>query len=68
MQDMLWALVKCFGCRSNHSLSKGKTWADKNEVYYNKGYEKLMHDLDVVNLVEMIKGYRVMKQVLFDRN
>ena len=30
-----------------------------------KGRDKLYRDLDIVNLLEMIKDYHVMKQVLF---
>ena len=32
------------------------------------GIEKLSRDLDIVNLLDMIKGYQVMKQVLFNQD
>ena len=34
----------------------------------DKGVEKLERDLDIVSYLEMVHGYRVMKQVLFDED
>ena len=35
---------------------------------FRKGERKLTRDLDIVNLIDMIKGYRCLRKVLFDRN
>ena len=54
----------CLVCRKKESLKKmGRT--AKQDVYLDRGIEKLKRDLDIVNLLSLIKGYHVMKQVLF---
>ena len=50
---------KCFACRSKNSLKKKAS--AKQDFYLDKGIEKLNKDLDIVHLIEMIKGYQVMK-------
>ena len=35
---------------------------------YRHGERKLTRDLDIVNLIDMIKGHRCMLKVLFDIN
>ena len=37
----------------------------EHDVYLDRGIDKLSRDLDIVNLLKLIKGYHVMKQVLF---
>ena len=34
----------------------------------NQGMKKLERDLDIVNLIDLIKGYRVMRKVLFNHD
>ena len=34
----------------------------------DKGIEKLSKDLDIVNLLKIVKGYHVMMQVLFNQD
>ena len=58
---------RCFICRKNSSSLK-KSKAFKTDFYLNKGISKLNHDLDIVNLLEIVKGYNVMKQVLFNHD
>ena len=57
---------RCFACRKGSSLKKNK--ASKQDYYLNKGIKKLSSDLDIVNLLEIVKGYHVMKQVLFNHD
>ena len=53
----------CLACRKTSSLKRmGST-----DVYLDRGIDKLSRDLDIVNLLDLIKGYRVMKQVLFSQ-
>ena len=35
------------------------------DIILNKGIKKLKDDLDIVNLIEMIKSYRIIKDVMF---
>ena len=49
--------------RKSKSLKKSKS--SKVDYYLNKGINKLKRDLDIVNLLEIVKGFYVMKQVLF---
>ena len=35
---------------------------------YRHGTRKLSRDLDLENLIELIKGYRCMRKVLFNRD
>ena len=37
-------------------------------MHLNKGIEKLSRDLNVEGLLEMVRGYHVMKQVLFSQD
>jgi len=55
--------LRCFVCRKTRSLKKDKS--SKQDFYLDKGIDKLSRDLDIVSLLEMVKGYHVMKQVLF---
>ena len=54
---------RCRNCRSRNKLKRSKS-AEK-DFKLEKGRDKLYRDLDIVNLLEMIKDYHVMKQVLF---
>ena len=55
--------LRCWNCRSRNKLKRIKS-AEK-DFKLEKGRDKLYRDLDIVNLLEMIKDYHVMKQVLF---
>ena len=57
---------KCRNCRSNKKLRHVKS-ADQ-DFKLNKGTDMLNNDLDIVKLLEMIKDYRVMKQVIFSHD
>ena len=58
--------LRCFACRKSSSLKKSK--AAKNDFYLDRGIEKLSRDLDIVNLLDIVKGFHVMKQVLFSQD
>ena len=49
-------------------MKKYLTEHERIELMYRKGEKKLTRDLDIVNLIDMIKGYRCLRKVLFDRN
>ena len=50
---------RCRNCRNRDKLKRNKS-ADK-DFKLDKGRDKLYRDLDIVNLLEMIKDYHVMK-------
>ena len=50
---------RCRNCRSRKHLKRTKS-AEK-DFKLDKGRDKLYRDLDIVNLLEMIKDYHVMK-------
>ena len=52
---------RCRSCRRREKLKK----IAKKDFLLDKGKDKLYRDLDIVRLLEMIKDYHVMKQVLF---
>ena len=60
--------LRCVCLRKKRTLLKAGTDRDLKEYYYRRGELKLERDLDIVNLLNMIKGYRVMQQVLFDNS
>ena len=57
---------RCRNCRDNKKLRNIKS-ADQ-DFKLNKGMNKLNRDLDIVKLLEMVKDYRVMKQVIFSHD
>ena len=58
---------RCFHWRKNRSL-KGKKWHNSEKDFVlNQGIKKLTKDLDIVNLLEMIKGYKTINEVLFNK-
>ena len=59
--------LKCFACRRRESL-KSLSVASKTDFYVNRGMDKLSRDLDIVNMLDIIRGFHVMKQVLFSFN
>ena len=56
----------CRVCRNKSSLNKIKS--GKQDLYLDRGTDKLSRDLDIVNILDMVKGYHVMKQVLFSQD
>ena len=58
--------LRCFICRSQKSLRRIES--ARNDFYLNQGLKKLERDLDIVNLIDLIKGYRVMRKVLFNHD
>ena len=59
---------KCFACGCRKLSFKSKSPSVVKHAQLNKGKKKLNRDLDIVNLLEMIKDYHLMKQVLFDQD
>ena len=63
-----WDAIKfyfsCRHCRKQRSLKKYKS----KDFYLNQGIQKLQTDLDIVNLLEIIKGFRIIQQVLFTKD
>ena len=49
-------------------MRKGKSARERLELIFRNGDRKLNRDLDIVNIIEMIKGYRCLRKVLFDRS
>ena len=70
LKELLIGFAKCFCLREKHALLKaGKNDPHaRTEFYKRQGMRKLERDLDIVSLIDMVKGYRVMRQVLFDKN
>jgi len=57
--------LACLHCRKKSSIRSSSI--AKQDFYLNKGIDKLSKNLDIVNLIDMMKGYHVMKQVLFSQ-
>jgi hypothetical protein len=51
--------LRCFVCRKTNNLKQIKS--ARTDFYLNKGIDKLNRDLDIVSLLDMIKGYQNMK-------
>ena len=56
---------RCFNFCKNKRL-KGFKWSQKDFVL-NQGIKKLNKDLDIVNLLEIIKGYKSFNEILFNK-
>ena len=56
----------CLACRSKSSLKHNSK--AKKDVQLHKGQEMLSRDLDIVNLLELIKDYKLMKDVFFTQD
>ena len=57
---------KCLACRSKNKLKHLKS--ANQDVQLQKGQEMLSRDLDIVNLLEMVKDYKLMKDVFFTQD
>ena len=57
---------KCRKCRKERSLKERSS--SKQDFYLNQGIKKLNRDLDIINLLEMIQIYRVMKMTVFSQD
>ena len=66
--NMFISFFKCLCLRKEQHLKRSKSQSQRLEYFYRKGEQKLERDLDVENLIHMIKGFRVMNQVLFNQN
>ena len=55
--------IRCYSCRKESSLKKIPT--ARKDYFLNKGIGKLEQDLDITNILSMLKGYRILQQVLF---
>ena len=60
--------LRCLTCNCLRKKSKDQSISSKKHSQLEKGRQKLYRDLDIVNLLEMIKDYHLMKQVLFDQD
>ena len=60
----------CRACRSQSSLKNSKShYKNANlDLQLKKGQEMLSRDLDIVNLLEMIKNYKLIKDVFFTQD
>ena len=64
--NALTYFLRCFCLRKQSSLKK--LASAKQDVLLNKGTEKLERDLDIVELLDIIHGFRVMKKTLFTKD
>ena len=67
---MLSSQVRCLCfCKDKKSYKKKqRSKAQHKEYLFRRGEEKVLLDLDIVSLVNLIQSYRVMKKVLFEKN
>ena len=63
MRDLCLYLARCFCLRKSESLRAMKT--GRNDYYLQQGQKKLEKDLDIVNYFDLLRGFRLMQQVLF---
>ena len=68
MGHLIRSVLRCLCLRSTKSLRSQTSESDRLELMFRHGERKLTRDLDIVNLIDMIKGYRCIRKVLFDRN
>ena len=61
LRELCISLIYCLCSRKKKNLLKGNKEHQNKEYYYRKGTKKLDRDLDVVNLIDLVKGYRVMQ-------
>ena len=66
LRDLCKNCLVCFCFRSKQNLNKTK--AGRKEIFFKKGQKKLDRDLDIVNLINLMKSLRIMRQVLFSAN
>ena len=63
---------RCFACSCRKDSSKSKfKWRQNSGLKHmqlDKGKHKLNRDLDIINLLEMVKDYHLMRQVLFNQD
>lgn len=63
---MLNYVFKCLICRKSKSLKKAKGASKDYEL--DLGIDMLNRDLDVVNFLQMMKNYHLIKQVMFTQD
>ena len=68
VNNLVTSVLRCLCLRSTKSLRSKNSESDRLELMLRHGERKLTRDLDIVNLIDMIKGYRCIRKVLFDRN
>lgn len=64
MKDLFKYLVRCFCLRKTESLRS--SIEGRQDYFLNQGKRKLERDLDVVNYLNLVKGFRLIRQVLFN--
>ena len=63
MRDLCLYLARCFCLRKSEALRSMKK--GRNDYYLQQGQKKLEKDLNIVNYFDLLKGFRLMQQVLF---
>ena len=58
--------IRCFCLRKSQSLRKIDS--ARNNFVLRQGQKMLDNDLDIVNYLKMVKGFRLMRQVLFNQD
>ncbi len=65
MIDLVKSALYCVPCRSDKSLKKSKV--GRKDLHFKTGVAKLEKDLDVLNLLAMMKLFRSLRHVLFTK-
>lgn len=68
LRDLCKSFILCICCCSNKRKLKRTSKVAQKEKFLDQGMRKIEKDLDIVNYIKMIKMYRLIKQVLFDKS
>ena len=63
--NVLLYYLRCYNCRKKSSLKKNKS--SKKEYFLNQGIKKLNQDLDIVSMLDLLNGAKVMRYLILTR-
>ena len=64
--NALMYYFRCYKCRKQSTLKQSKS--GKIDYFLNQGIKKLSHDLDIVNILDIIKGSRTMRYLVLNKD
>ena len=64
--NALMYYLRCYKCRKQGNLKTSRL--GKMDYFLNKGIKKLSHDLDITNILDIIKGSRIMRYLVLNKD
>ena len=64
-----WHIIKsifcCLACKSRSKMNKQR---DRNNYFFEKGFEKLDKELDIAEIIKQLRNIKYVMKILLDKD